>query len=744
MLDLLGLTLIASAIITGAPQESDGIPDPALLGHSSHGEAFDKGPRQKPWKIEGIGHSHFPITTSVPEVQEWFDQGNTLLHSFWWFEAERAFRWCLKLDPECAMAYWGLARAVRRGDTETESRSGEFLQEALKRRDQVTERERRYLDVWDEVFSPKLDGSKPRRREMGNRELADKLEMVILEDPDDREAKSLFVLASLFGSSRYGNELILQEILAAEPQHPGAHHYRIHNWDGPEGAEALHSCEVYGELAWYSGHANHMPGHIYSGIGMWHEGAIWMDSATRVEKTYMRKRMTLPIHNWNYAHNRNYLAYTQEQLGLPSLALQGAEDLLAAPLDPDYNNPNKPGYCVYREGLSSMIRTLVKFERWETILDEKTLPWRDTLQDKVWRAYCESLALLETGDLDESRKRFLELKGYEKEVSDEKQSRLKSYYDIQVVELEALLTLADGEDLLGGLRLLTEAAELESKLKERDNDPPDFPRALFNLVGETYLDQESYGLAIAAFERVMEDVPNDAFALSGLARAHHALGQTEEANNAYGRLLYVWSEAEPGLRWMDQLASLGLESAPIDESAKEQRNYRTETLATLGPGTWKPYDAPRLEAQDSQGQIVTLEQYRGKNVLLVFYLGEECPHCVDQLKAIQEKEFEFAETSTEILAISSDTPEQNASSEELGELAFRLLSDVDHSNARRFHSYDDFEELELHSTILVDAEGKLHWSRNGGDPFMDLDFLLDEIRRLNESSPALQEVNAGS
>src|SRR5262245_66402074 len=94
-------------------------------GHSRHGGAFDSGPREKPWKIEGIGRTHFPITTSKPEVQEWFDQGHTLLHSFWYYEAERAFRWSLKLDPECAMCYWGLARAGDDG-----KRAAEFMREA--------------------------------------------------------------------------------------------------------------------------------------------------------------------------------------------------------------------------------------------------------------------------------------------------------------------------------------------------------------------------------------------------------------------------------------------------------------------------------------------------------------------------------------------------------------------------------------------------------------------------------------
>lgn len=62
-----------------------------------------------------------------------------------------------------------------------------------------------------------------------------------------------------------------------------------------------------------------------------------------------------------------------------------------------------------------------------------------------------------------------------------------------------------------------------------------------------------------------------------------------------------------------------------------------------------------------------------------------------------------------------------------------LLSDTDHVNARRFTSYDDFEDMELHSTILIDTRGRVHWKRTGGDPFTDMDFILKEVKRMNES-----------
>ena len=125
------------------------------LGHSVHGEAFDEGPRGKPWVIEDIGKTHFQITTSHPEVQMWFDQGHTLLHNFWYYEAERAFRWCLKLDPECAMAYWGLARVTTFGKPSAAAgneRSTAFIQEAAKRKDKVSERERLYIEAWEELW----------------------------------------------------------------------------------------------------------------------------------------------------------------------------------------------------------------------------------------------------------------------------------------------------------------------------------------------------------------------------------------------------------------------------------------------------------------------------------------------------------------------------------------------------------------------------------------------------------------
>ena len=151
-------------------------------GHSVHGEAFDTGPRTKPWVMEGIGKTHFPITTQNPEVQMWFDQGHTLLHSFWDTEAERAFRWCLKLEPENAMCFWGLSRATA-ADAE---RSDEFLREAVKRKGTVSERERLYIEALEARSGPRA--LRDRGTSAGGDregEYRKKLETICIKYPDD-------------------------------------------------------------------------------------------------------------------------------------------------------------------------------------------------------------------------------------------------------------------------------------------------------------------------------------------------------------------------------------------------------------------------------------------------------------------------------------------------------------------------------------------------------------------------------
>lgn len=719
-------TLLLLAIL-GASQTADAAD---LMGHSRHGDAFDTGMRQKPWRMEGIGKAPFPITTKVPEVQEWFDQGNALLHSFWYEEAERSFRWCLKLDPDCAMAYWGLARCGLNASTGLSDfpevkRYKDFLKEAVRRKDSVTPRERMYIEAWDEA----MRADAPDRMKL----MMKKLQEIVLEYPDDLEAETLFALFSMESGNTLGTEMVIREVLEKDPNHPGAHHVRIHNWDGVFAEQAIPSCEAYGRLVPGIGHSNHMPGHNYSKIGMWHEAAYAMDAATRVELRYMNERLALPFETWNFAHNRNYLCYIQEQLGMANASLEGAKDLMAAPRQPKVGEG--PEYGIFDEGMAAQIRALIKFERWDDLLNPDTIQWRDTEDGKLGKAFVETLAYIGKGETVDARSRFAELKELAAPmIAETKDMPGPNPFAMQLSIAEGLLCAAEG-NLLDATQFLTAAAAAEKKQRdagEYPNDPPYSAWPVNRLLGDVYLRAGEANLAIQAYERALEQERMDAFSLAGLAQAYVKTGNREKATEYAGQFAYVWSSADPGLRWTSEVAALGLNAKPSSPTPAPERQYSLDAQSKLGSLDWEPFAAPQLECVDSDGKPVRLADFQGKNVILVFYLGDECVHCVEQLISINGRASEWQAKNTVVLAVSSAEPEDNKSSEALRELSIQLLSDRDHENARRFTSYDDFEEMELHSTILIDTKGRVHWKRTGGDPFTDIDFLLQSLKRMNE------------
>jgi peroxiredoxin len=125
---------------------------------------------------------------------------------------------------------------------------------------------------------------------------------------------------------------------------------------------------------------------------------------------------------------------------------------------------------------------------------------------------------------------------------------------------------------------------------------------------------------------------------------------------------------------------------------------------------------------------------------------------MQQLRTLGKKKSEWESMDTVLLAVSSALPRKNADSlKSQGELPFRLLSDASHENARRFGSWDDFEEMELHSTLLIDKKGRVYWGRIGGDPFSDTDFIQKQLERMNElvrleegESPASKKTTAAA
>ena len=389
-----------------------------------------------------------------------------------------------------------------------------------------------------------------------------KLQKIILAFPDDVEAKAQYAMYSIDGEIAYATELVIREVLKKEPDHPGAHHYRIHNWDGVAPEQALESCRRYARISPGIGHANHMPGHNYSKLGMWHEAAISMDTATRVELRYMNERLAFPFETWNYAHNRNFLCYIQEQLGMERASLDGAKALLAAPRDP--GGTREEYYSTFDQGLQALVRCLIKFERWDEILRSDAIPWRDNARGNADRAFAETLAHIGRRDLIDARLRLADLRAAVKGQTEKESNR---YVDLAIAAdaVEGLLRSAEG-DVLEGTRLLLQAAALEHKKRGEHsyrNDPPPYPWPVNRILGDIYLERGEMRLAAQAYGRGLEDEANDAFALAGLAMAHFALGELEAAARDAGRFSYVWSNADGGLRWKSALEELGIKADSI-------------------------------------------------------------------------------------------------------------------------------------------------------------------------------------
>lgn len=311
--------------------------------------------------------------------------------------------------------------------------------------------------------------------------------------------------------------------------------------------------------------------------------------------------------------------------------------------------------------------------------------------------------------------------------------------------MKGRLALAQGDRLLG-LGLLAEAADKEFLSQREYADPPIYPESLYSALGKACLAARSPLLAVQAFEKALELTHGDLFALSGLVRAYAGIAEWEKATDAMSRLRFVTRHAEKNLRPLELALATGIVADPRDASPAPQRDYVQTVLTNYGPDHWEPYAAPAFEARNAEGQSVTLANFAGKNIILVFYLGDECPHCLEQLTALGNKRATWTELDTVVVAVAGpSTPANTPAAPGRIKPSVTLLADsANHANARRFRAYDDFEDIELHATLLIDKMGRVYWGRFGGDPFTDLGFLEKQLKRMNALVAPSAAVQSGA
>ncbi|HEV3021239.1 MAG TPA: hypothetical protein VGX76_02185, partial [Pirellulales bacterium] len=314
---LLALVLSAPAALFAAePAQGAAAPPPPAAGHSFHGEVFNEGPRQRANLMGTTGNVSLAVTTRSAEAQQFFNQGLGQLHGFWYFEAERSFRQAAALDPDCAMAYWGMAMANRLN----EGRGKKFCDEAVKRKAGASPGEIRWIDALADYFALAPE-NKPRDNQERRRQFVRNLEAIIHDFPEEIEAKAFLGLMiwedasnGIPISSHEAIDALLREVHAANPMHP-AHHYRIHLWDGEKPQRALQSASLCGQSAPGIAHMWHMPGHTFTRVQRYADAAWQQEASARVDHAQMIRDRLVPDQIHNYAHNNDWLVENLSFIG---------------------------------------------------------------------------------------------------------------------------------------------------------------------------------------------------------------------------------------------------------------------------------------------------------------------------------------------------------------------------------------------------------------------------------------------
>lgn len=734
-----------------------------LAGHSFHGEAFNEGPRQKAYLMEGTGKVKFDVTTKNPQAADFVRQGMGQLYGYWYLEAERSFRQAAMLDPDCAIAYWGMARA----NDKNSKRAKSFIEEAVKRKGNAGKLEGMMIDA----LSAYLNSTSKKRSDKTKPYFA-AFEEMAKEFPDNLEVKA----NRAFLMYRYRSDLklsyddandALNKVLAIEPLHP-VHHFRIHLWDYKDSAKALNSAAKCGTAAPAIAHMWHMPGHIYSREKRYSD-AVWQQEASaRVDHAHMMRDRVMPDQIHNFAHNNEWLIRNMGHIGRWRDAVDLAMNMTELPRHPKYNTFSKRGSAHY--GRLRLFDELFRYEQWELLASLCKQPYLEPTEKKeeqLKRLRYLGVASARLGDSEEVDDVLKQL-GERMKVAEKEHQ--KNEAEAKKKAAEALKKKkADAEK-----RRLKAEKDGIPEPPPKPEGPPSKPRgkpdprtpikqAIAAIKGHQALEKDELEEAIAQLKKANGDG-------LVLAKAQNEFGKTEDAEKnlesylksrekrvhplagkieilwqnkkkeavrkAFDELREISGDIQFGTPVFDRLTPIAKELGyPADWRIFKDRpddfGERPE-LDELGPFRWQPMPAESWSLKDTNGKSFSLADYRGKPIVVIFYLGYGCLHCAEQLQKFAPEAQKYADAGIELIGISTDSQQDLKQSIDnyKGGMPFPLVSDEKLDIFKSWRAFDDFEQQALHGTFLIDEEGLVRWQDIGHEPFMDPEFLLKESKRL--------------
>jgi tetratricopeptide (TPR) repeat protein len=542
----------------------------AAVVYTSGARAHEQSPTTGTTPQEKLGTVHF-ATSCTPETQQQFDRAIGLLHSFFFPETVKAFTAVAEKDPQCAIAYWGIAMSTRPNplvppfDAATLKKGLEAVQKG-KAIGAKTQRERDYLaaiELFYKDYEVLDQGTRVRAYEKA-------MEQVYLRYPEDSEAAAFYALSLNESASpedkTYANQLkaaaILEKVRTAQPDHPGVTHYLIHSYDCAKLASLGQStADVYAKIAPSSPHAQHMPSHIYSMLGLWEDSIRSNQAALVVAREYASR-------NWPGAsdaqqlHAMDFMEYAY---------LQEAKDSSAKKVINDLNDINKVAFVrLVGDTAYAAIPARYVLERgaWNEASELKMHPTQYPQAEAI-TLFTRSLGAARTGDLDSAKRGIEQLRSIQSSLNQSGQAYWAGQTEGQIRTVSAWVALAEGRNN-EALRAMRSAADLEDS-SEKTVAMENRLIPMRELLGYMLLGLKEYGQALKEFEASLQATPNRLRGYYGAGKAAELSGDRQKAKGYYERIVTLTSEAETERREIREAkAFLAAKSrnTPSTDSAK--------------------------------------------------------------------------------------------------------------------------------------------------------------------------------
>jgi tetratricopeptide (TPR) repeat protein len=520
----------------------------------AHGHAT-KAAGGAPVLYDTLGSYSYPITTASAQAQRWFDQGLRLVYAFNHYEAQRAFREAARLDPHCAMCYWGIAitEGANYNDPTNAEREQRAL-EAVRQAQRLAGAARPAEQALIAAVARRHSADSAASREALDRAYADAMREVARQFPEDLEAATFFADSMMLlrpwnlwqpdGAPQPGTEEIVQTLeraLAKNPDHVGAIHLYIHAVEAstkPGRAEA--AADRLRPLIPGAGHLVHMPSHVYWRVGRYADAQAFNVAAVEADRAYFKTAQPSHVYGGGYyPHNLDFIWQAAGMRGRRADTLRAARDFAAAaPAEMIKAMPDMETAPV------APIVALVRFGRWADVLSYPAPPVEWVYTTGVWR-YARGLAFNRTGQAAAAGAELRELEGVAAAVSAERTVagffRTKTMLQLAANVLAGEIA-ASGGDTAAAERLLRAA------VAEQDThwftEPPPWYFPVRQALGAVLLEAKRPADAERVYRDDLQRNPGNGWSLFGLAQSLKAQGKTAEAAQVEEHFRAAWSGAD--------------------------------------------------------------------------------------------------------------------------------------------------------------------------------------------------------